>query len=62
MADEENDLGREDESAVERGEHLSSPDLGHPVGDTQPPGGIPDRPHEHPEDIDDTTPDQQSSP
>ena len=44
------------------GEHLSSPDPGHPAGETQPPGGSPSRPHEHPEDIGETTPDKQSSP
>ncbi len=44
------------------GEHLASPEPGHPVGETQPPGGIPEGAHEHPEDIDETTPDKQSSP
>jgi hypothetical protein len=44
------------------GEHLESPEPGHPAGETEPPGGVPKRAHEHPEDIDETTPDKQSSP
>ena len=44
------------------GEHLSSPDPGHPTDETEPHGGLQDNPHEHPEDIGDTEPDKQSSP
>jgi hypothetical protein len=44
------------------GDHLQSPDSGHPAGDTEPPGGLQDRPHEHPEDIGDTEPDQDTTP
>ncbi len=44
------------------GEHLESPEAGYPTKETQPHGGLPDEPHQHPEDIDDTTPDKQSSP
>jgi hypothetical protein len=44
------------------GEHLRSPEPGHPADETEPIGGTPERAHEHPEDIDDTTPDKQSSP
>ncbi len=44
------------------GEHLSSPEPGHPVDETAPAGGVPPRAHEHPEDIGETTPDKQSSP
>ena len=44
------------------GEHLSSPDPGYPTEQTQPPGGIEESAHEHPEDIGETTPDKQSSP
>ncbi len=47
---------------AEEGEHLSSPEPGHPADETQPPGGMQEGAHEHPEDIDDTTPDKQSSP
>ncbi len=57
------DLGDEqpDDPGAE-GEHLSSPEPGYPAEQTQPQGGMPEGAHEHPEDIDDTTPDQQSSP
>ncbi|MDQ6841450.1 MAG: hypothetical protein M3025_03365 [Actinomycetota bacterium] len=44
------------------GEHLSFPEPGYPTEETQPPDGLPDRPHEHPEEIGETTPDKQSSP
>jgi hypothetical protein len=44
------------------GEHLTSPEPGHPAGETEPAGGVPKRAHEHPEDIGETTPDKQSSP
>jgi hypothetical protein len=44
------------------GEHLSSPEPGHPAEETQPPGGVPEGAHEHPEDIGETTPDEQTSP
>jgi hypothetical protein len=44
------------------GEHLSSPEPGYPAEETDPHGGVPPGVHEHPEDIDDTTPDKQSSP
>lgn len=44
------------------GEHLSSPDPGHPTDETSPEEGLEGGEHEHPEDLEDTTPDQQSSP
>jgi hypothetical protein len=44
------------------GEHLESPDPGHPAGETQPEDGVPEHAHEHPEEIDETTSDKQSSP
>ena len=43
-------------------EHLASPEPGHPADETEPAGGMPEHAREHPEDIDDTTPDKQSSP
>lgn len=62
MTEEEKSPQHEDDSPAEAGEHLSSPDAGYPAGQTEPEGGVPERAHEHPEDIDDTTPDKQSSP
>jgi hypothetical protein len=63
MNEHEENLSHErPEDAATEGEHLSSPEPGHPAGETQPPGGVPEGAHEHPEDIDDTTPDKQSSP
>jgi len=50
------------EDAAAETEDLKSPQPGHPVGQTQPQEGVPEGAHEHPEDIDDTTPDKQSSP
>jgi len=50
-----------DVSYPTEGEHLRSPAPGHPAEETGPPGGMPEGAHGHPEDIDDTTRDQQSS-
>ena len=50
------------EDAGTEGEHLSSPEPGHPAEETQPPGGVPEGAHEHPEDIGGTTPDKDTSP
>ena len=62
MNEEQGSLSHErpDDAAAE-GEHLKSPEPGHPVGETEPQEGVPEGAHEHPEDIDDTTPDKQSS-
>ncbi len=62
MNEQEQGPRDEEDSEAEKGDHLASPEPGYPVGDTQPPDGLPDRPHEHPEEIGETTPDQQSSP
>ena len=63
MSEEQGSLSHErPEDAVTEGENLESPEPGHPVGETQPQEGVPEGAHEHPEDIDDTTPDKQSSP
>ena len=40
------------------GEHLSSPEPGHPAGETSPREGVPERVHEHPEDIGETPSDE----
>jgi len=62
MTEEQKGPRDEDDSDAERGDHLASPDPGHPVGATSPEEGVPEGAHEHPEDIDETTPDKQSSP
>jgi hypothetical protein len=43
------------------GEHLSSPEAGHPAGETQPPGGVPEGAAEHPEDIGETPSDEEGA-
>ena len=63
MSEEQGSLSHErPEDAAAEGEHLTSPEPGHPSGETQPPEGVPEGAHEHPESIDDTTPDKQTSP
>ena len=63
MNEEQGSLSHErPEDAAAEAEHLSSPEPGHPADETQPPGGVPEGAHEHPEDLDDTTPDKQTSP
>ena len=32
-------------------QNWQSPDAGYPAGETEPEGGVPHRPHEHPEDV-----------
>jgi hypothetical protein len=43
------------------GEHLASPEPGHPAGETEPAGGVPERPHEHPEDVGETPSDEEGA-
>jgi hypothetical protein len=43
------------------GEHLSSPEPGHPAGETQPQEGVPEGIHEHPEDIGETPSDEEGA-
>ncbi len=63
MSEDQGSLSHErSEDEVTEGEHLESPEPGYPAGETQPQEGVPEGAHEHPEDIDDTTPDKQSSP
>jgi hypothetical protein len=64
MDEQQDSLSQErPEDAEAEGEHLSSPEPGHPAdGGTQPFGDVPEGAHEHPEDLDDTTPDKQTSP
>jgi hypothetical protein len=47
-ADESIETGEE---TPDFGERPESPDPGHPVGETEPHEGMPERGHEHPEDI-----------
>jgi hypothetical protein len=63
MSEEQASLSHErPQEAAAEGEHLKSPEPGHPSGEIQPPEGVPEGAHEHPEDIGDTTTDKQSSP
>jgi hypothetical protein len=63
MSEEHESLSHErPEDPGTEGEHLSSPEPGYPAEETQPLGGVREGAHEHPEDIDDTTPDKQTSP
>jgi hypothetical protein len=43
------------------GQHLAPPEPGHPAGETQPQEGVPERVHEHPEDIAETPSDEEGA-
>ncbi len=47
------------EGSPEEGQHLTSPEPGYPVEQTEPHGGAPAHAHEHPEDIGSTPSDEQ---
>jgi hypothetical protein len=45
------DEGGPKDEGPDYGEGPGSPEPGHPVGETHPVGGVPEKPHEHPEDV-----------